>query len=53
MSYDAVQLLRRKGLKAPRLEAGLPDGGTPECRSSVELPIRLARICGDLMPRIL
>jgi rhodanese-related sulfurtransferase/DNA-binding transcriptional ArsR family regulator len=25
MSYDAVQLLRRKGLKARRLEAGLPE----------------------------
>jgi ArsR family transcriptional regulator len=25
MSYDAVQLLRQKGLKARRLEAGLPE----------------------------
>ena len=25
MSYDAVQLLRKKGLKARRLEAGLPE----------------------------
>jgi rhodanese-related sulfurtransferase len=25
MSYDAMQLLRRKGLKARRLEAGLPE----------------------------
>jgi ArsR family transcriptional regulator len=32
MSYDAVQLLRKKGLKARRLEAGLPEwraGGWP------------------------
>jgi len=32
MSYDAVSLLRKKGLKARRLEAGLPEwrlGGLP------------------------
>jgi ArsR family transcriptional regulator len=25
MSYDAVSLLRKKGIKARRLEAGLPE----------------------------
>jgi rhodanese-related sulfurtransferase len=36
MSYDAVSLLRKRGLKARRLEAGLPEwraGGFPVERS--------------------